>query len=626
MKRLFAVFLLLLLVLPRVVAQTADDSYLEIYGLIQEGDDFSQANQAVPALEKYREAQARLQRFQKAYPDWNADAVTYRMNYLAGKITELAGKVLASMTAPTAPATNAPVLTAAQWEQQVRALQEQLRQSDSEKLVLQARLREAFSVQPAAADPRELTNALQQVESLQRENSLLKVSLAEAQTNKPAPAEPPGTGAALRAENKRLEKELADAKSDTTRLAGLQSENETLRLDKTALEDRVKQLMATNVPAAAPQPVADDNSALKAENQRLEKQLADARASSSIVSALQATNETLRLNNLALQDRVKQLMVASAPATTAPNDSTRVLQLERQCTELQQKLEAANKELHSSKHKPDSTQLKQLTDALDDARLKLEVYEAQKVAYTPEELALLKTADTAPAAPGTRASSAAASPEAVSPASAATDTTAASVTTTAAPAAPRPLSPEGLALRADADRLFAAKKLDQAEAKYLELLRMDEKNVDTLANLATIQMELSHYDDAEKHLKQALALQPDDAYALSILGNMRFRQGRFDESVDALSRAAKIDPQSPQIQNFLGLSLSEQGHRKPAETALRKAIQLDPNYADAHNNLAVFYATDRPPAIELARWHYQRALSLGHPQNPDLEKLLNQGK
>ena len=64
------------------------------------------------------------------------------------------------------------------------------------------------------------------------------------------------------------------------------------------------------------------------------------------------------------------------------------------------------------------------------------------------------------------------------------------------------------------------------------------------------------------------------------------------------------------------------GDRGPAETALRKAIQIDPNYAKAHNNLAVIYVSQNPPLVQLARWHYQKALAAGHERNAELEKLL----
>ena len=88
-----------------------------------------------------------------------------------------------------------------------------------------------------------------------------------------------------------------------------------------------------------------------------------------------------------------------------------------------------------------------------------------------------------------------------------------------------------------------------------------------------------------------------------------------------MSRAAKAIPQSAEIQNYLGVTLSQKGLRGPAETALRKAIQIDPKYSDAQNNLAVIYASQTPPLLELARWHYQKALDAGHPKNPELEKL-----
>jgi len=66
--------------------------------------------------------------------------------------------------------------------------------------------------------------------------------------------------------------------------------------------------------------------------------------------------------------------------------------------------------------------------------------------------------------------------------------------------------------------------------------------------------------------------------------------------------------------------------RGAAETALRKAIQLEPNHASAHHNLAVIYLTQKPPLVELAKWHYQKALAAGHPRNADLEKLLDDQK
>ena len=64
--------------------------------------------------------------------------------------------------------------------------------------------------------------------------------------------------------------------------------------------------------------------------------------------------------------------------------------------------------------------------------------------------------------------------------------------------------------------------------------------------------------------------------------------------------------------------------RGPAETAYRKAIQIDPGFGAAHNNLAVIYLTQKPPLVELARWHYQKALAAGIPKNADLDKMFEE--
>jgi len=221
------------------------------------------------------------------------------------------------------------------------------------------------------------------------------------------------------------------------------------------------------------------------------------------------------------------------------------------------------------------------------------VFEARQVPYTSEELALFKKPGSMLARRGS----------------------------TAEDTSIKRLPAGAATLVADAQRLFSAKQFDKAEEKYLEVLRQDDKNSATLANLAVIQLELHHFDEAEKHISQAVALAPEDAYNLSILGQLKFRQEKYDEALDALSRAAKLDSQNAQIQNYLGITLSQKGLRGPAETALRKAIQIDPAYGDAHNSLAVIYLTQKPPLMELARWHYQKALAAGVSKNAELEKM-----
>ena len=178
------------------------------------------------------------------------------------------------------------------------------------------------------------------------------------------------------------------------------------------------------------------------------------------------------------------------------------------------------------------------------------------------------------------------------------------------------------ALVTEAERAFSARHYEEAEKKYSQALGYDGKNVAVLANLAAVQIEQKRLTEAEHHLKKALAADPKDAFSWSLLGSLKVRQGKYDEALEALSQAAQLDPQDADTFQNLGVVLAEKGLREPAETAFRRAIRLAPGNGDAHHNLAVIYATQQPPSLELARWHYQKALQAGHGRNAAVEKVL----
>ena len=157
--------------------------------------------------------------------------------------------------------------------------------------------------------------------------------------------------AALRAENQLLKKQVADLKAAPppaskteeasrqlaqaqAQIAALQSDKDMLRLEKTALENRVKQLSAPPVAHAKP----------------------------------------------------------PAPAKTP--DAARIKQLERERDGLQKQLAAANKELYSRKGKAAAARKAEIESQLATLRGRLEVLEARQVPYTAEELALFKQPET----------------------------------------------------------------------------------------------------------------------------------------------------------------------------------------------------------------------------------------
>jgi len=541
-----------------------------------------------------------------------------------------------------------------------------VRQLQADKSLLEAKLKEALAAQPAPMDPRELAKAEEKIKALQKENDLLKVSLNQAKAKSPPASSHPSpvpsdgrgtTDKALTAANRKLAEQTEKANALELEKKALQKKLDSLipshwnaasiEATKRGLEDANRQLAeqkklasklalekeALQVRLRSSSADAAAATALRAENQLLKKQLADWKAprrttsetpglaqqlaqARAQIAVLESDKEMLRLEKTALENRVKQLSEGRAvaakvvpapatpeghakPATPVPGvDSARVKQLERERDELQKKLAAALKESSGRKGKPAATRIEELESQMSALRARLEVFEARLVPYSAEELALLSK-------PQTRL--AGAEPK-------------------GGKKSIKELPAGSATLVAEAQRYFADKRLDKAEEKYLQVLHQDEKNVYTLANLAAIQLELGRLDEAEKHINQAVALAPGDAYGLSILGYLKFKQQKYDEALEALSRAAKLEPENAEIQNYLGLTLSQKGLRGPAETALRKAIQIDPAYGSAHNNLAVIYLAQQQPSVELARWHYQKALAVGHPRNPELEKMLDARK
>jgi len=329
-------------------------------------------------------------------------------------------------------------------------------------------------------------------------------------------------------------------------------------------------------------------------NAELATRLAAAEAQ---IAALQSERDILQLERAALEGRVTQFLAGGEGGSGRGSDARKLQQLEKQVAELQQELAEANRRLAAQPGTKSGESADALAAQLAEARAQLEVYEAKPVPYTDEELALFRSgpAQLAAADQPARKSSAIPKPPAGS-----------------------------AALIAEAQRHFVRGEFTEAEAQYQQVLLKDDRNVYTLANLAAIQMEEGKMEDAEKNLQRALSIAPNDAYSLQTLGFLKFRQQDYDGALQQLSRAAQLDPSNAEIQNYLGITLSHEGQRAAAETALRKAVQLQPGYSSAHNNLAVVYATQNPPMVELARWHYEKALAGGHPKNPQLEKLFQE--
>ncbi len=141
-------------------------------------------------------------------------------------------------------------------------------------------------------------------------------------------------------------------------------------------------------------------------------------------------------------------------------------------------------------------------------------------------------------------------------------------------------------------------------------------------NLGSVQYRMKALPEAAEALERAVALDARNGAAWLTLGLVRLEQERDDDALAALSRAVQLDPRDARAHAYLGVAVGRRGWLLGAEDQLRKAVDLQPDYAEAHFNLALFYLQRTPPAIELARRHYERARALGAAPDPLVEKQL----
>lgn len=171
---------------------------------------------------------------------------------------------------------------------------------------------------------------------------------------------------------------------------------------------------------------------------------------------------------------------------------------------------------------------------------------------------------------------------------------------------------------------FRRGDLTRARRNFEKALDIVPGNSAILINLGLIDYREKKYDAAEERLKKLLRNDPDAALGWLILGIVYYDQEKFEYALAALAQAAILAPKDARVHQYLGVTLGRKGWYLGAEDEMRKAIELQPDYAEAHYNLAVFYLQRTPPAVELARRHYLKALDLGAAPDPEMSKKLGE--
>jgi Flp pilus assembly protein TadD len=169
---------------------------------------------------------------------------------------------------------------------------------------------------------------------------------------------------------------------------------------------------------------------------------------------------------------------------------------------------------------------------------------------------------------------------------------------------------------------FRDNKFEDAEKTFQKVTEMVPNHPVGWINLGSVEYRLGKLDDAERSLRKAVHLDPEVAQTWLTLGIISYNKDEREAALAALSQAVYLDSSNARAHMYLGVLMRKRGWLDAAEDELRKAVELDSTYAEAQFNLAMIYMERTPPAIELARRHYYRALALGAAADPEMERLL----
>ena len=562
-------------------AASPQDDYLQIYVMINEGDKLSQGGQNSQAREKYEGALGRLEKLKNENPEWEPTIVKYRIKYLNEKLANLKNSPSSTTTVAPTPATGektSPPETSTSSTTPTVAESPTLSVTPAKKDPVAATPAPEVSTDDPSALRQRIIQLTGDLESARTELKQAKTDLDQALADK-----------------KVLQQKFSSAGSGDANMAALQQENSTLRAKLSSTEESLKKAVGGDL--------AGEMASLRGQVDSLEKKLAEANSKS---AELARANEDYKKQIADLTGKLQMAGTAGKSDSTLAKENAMLRSiLDRQLKE-QARREAARRLVLD--------EFKNLAVSTEALKTQMEVLSSPLVALSDEEQNMLKVS-----APSLVA------PEPTAPAGG---------TASLSSAAEKPASPESYAEKpripdefkdtaAKATALYNEKKYDEAANAYQQILEKYPQSIYALSNLGVVRFQQQKYPEAEKVLREAVRVAPNDSFSHSVLGIVLVQQEKYDDAIQVLSRAVALDPNDAKTRNYLGISSSRKGLTEAAEQECRKAIELDDSYGDAHFNLAVIYATQTPPAKELAKRHYNRALELGVPKDQELEKLLN---
>jgi putative PEP-CTERM system TPR-repeat lipoprotein len=122
-----------------------------------------------------------------------------------------------------------------------------------------------------------------------------------------------------------------------------------------------------------------------------------------------------------------------------------------------------------------------------------------------------------------------------------------------------------------ADLLLDNGRLDEAQKRYTEIVKLQPERAGAWNNLAWLLAQKGALDEALKNAEQAYALAPNDPQVMDTLGDILLRKGQNKKAVDILHKASTILPDSTTISYHLAKALAD-SNTKESKDILKKLL------------------------------------------------------
>ena len=182
-------------------------------------------------------------------------------------------------------------------------------------------------------------------------------------------------------------------------------------------------------------------------------------------------------------------------------------------------------------------------------------------------------------------------------------------------------SPAAFAMQAE--NLFQAGKLSQAEEAYVQAIEVDPLNVDFFIHLARVQVFQGKYREAEENASNAVLVESNSALANAVYGwvldfraieapDQEARLNLLEQAYRQVEKALAADPNSAYVQAYYAEVLMDYdiGRYEEAISAAQTAVQLDPNLMEGHRALG--YVWEATGNYERAIDAYEAALRVNN--------------